>query len=243
MAGRLRVDSLQIHLWAFPIDPTDFAGMEVRPLLSPDEMNHANRFRFPSLANTFVVCRGLVRLLLGRYLERDPHSIHCEHQIKGKPIVRNLRHLNFNASHTDGMMMCAITESCEIGVDIERFRDISDMQELATRFFSYEEARELLLLPQNQRRSAFYRCWTGKEAYIKAVGVGLSASLHSFCVTLRPTDAPRFIHIQGSQELVQYWQLSEVKWEGPYIAALAYPGPRRTIQMHGNIDPLSFLNS
>lgn len=241
MNAQFVIDDSSVHLWAFTIEPTELAAMEFRPFLSVDEQLRANHFRFAHLHNAYIICRGLVRLLLGRYLDTDPGTIEFDYQPKGKPVIANLRLLDFNLSHTAGMMLCGVTKACEIGVDIERLRPLCDIQELARRFFSVEEADELLSLPCEQLTSAFYRCWTRKEAYLKAVGEGLSAPLHSFRVTLRPMEEVRFIHIGGDTELAQSWRLSEVELGESYIATLAYSGPERAVRLTRNVTPLDFL--
>jgi phosphopantetheine--protein transferase-like protein len=78
---------------------------------------------------------------------------------------------------------------CEVGVDVEQIRPLPDVHEIASRFFCPEEAAELISLPPDQRGQAFFLCWTRKEAYIKAIGDGLSAPLHGFRVTLRRSQA------------------------------------------------------
>ena len=241
MNAPFAINDLEIHLWAFTIGPVDSVAMQFRPLLSLEEEERASRFKFAHLSNAYAICHGLVRLLLSRYLGTDPKCIHFHYQLKGKPVLANCNGLTFNLSHTDGLMICGVTRACEIGVDVEKLRPLPDMLEVANSFFCPEETDELLSLPRDQRTLAFYCCWTRKEAYIKALGEGLSAPLHSFRVTLDPTEVARFVHIQGNQDIGQSWILSAVKLGEPYIAAIAYPGPERIIRVTRNVDPLDFL--
>lgn len=243
MAVTIAIDDTEVHFWAFTIDPSDIVAMRFHPLLSADEKSRASRLRFAHLSNAFTICRGLLRLLLSRYLDADPASLQFYYQSKGKPFLRNQSDLDFNLSHTDGMMVCGVAKRCEIGVDVEALRPLKDMQELAEKFFCPEEACELISLPENQRTSSFYRCWTRKEAYIKAIGEGLSAPLHSFRVTLSRSDTPKFLHMKGDHNLAQSWNLLEVQLGDPYIAAVAYPGLARTVRVHSTVDPLAFLKS
>lgn len=241
MAVGIAIGDTEVHFWAFTIDPSDIVAMPFRSLLSADEESRASRFRFGHLSNTFTICHGLLRLLLGGYLDADPTSIQFHYQSKGKPVLRSHNGLNFNLSHTNGIMVCGVARHCEMGVDVEVLRPMNDMQELAGKFFCPEEARELLSLPQNQQLSSFYRCWTRKEAYIKAIGEGLSAPLSSFRVTLSPSDTAKLLHIRGDNNLAQSWNLLEIRLGDPYIAAMAYPGPERTTRVHRTMDPLDFL--
>ncbi len=241
LAPVIGIGGSEMHLWAFRIDPSHTIAMAFRQLLSADEEGRTNGFRFAQLKNTFTICRGLLRLLLSRYLDVDPAAIEFDYRPKGKPVLRSYRGLDFNLSHTDGMMVCGVARSCELGVDIELLRPLSNMQELANNFFCIEEARELLSLPENQQVESFYRCWTQKEAYVKAIGEGLSAPLRSFRVSLNPADTAKFLHINGDGKLAQSWNLVELRLSDPYIAAAAYRGPERMILVRRQNDPLAFL--
>jgi len=242
MGTAFAINALEVHLWAVKIEPDDTVAAAFRPLLSADEVSRAIRFKFGHLSNAYTICRGAVRFLLGRYLNVEPSSIKLHYKAKGKPVIASPTRLDFNLSHTDGMMVCGLTRACDIGVDVERLRPLSDIQTLANEFFCPEEADELLSLAEDQRISAFYRCWTRKEAYIKAVGEGLSTPLHSFRVTINPTEAARFVHIHRDANLARSWRLSEIELGDPYIAALAYPGPERVIRLCATVNPLDLLN-
>jgi 4'-phosphopantetheinyl transferase len=241
MKVQFEVDDASVHLWAFVIEPTESIALRLRSLLSEEDILRADHFKFVHLRDTYTICRGLVRTLLGRYLGIEPVGIEFHYQTKGKPVVVNHKQLEFNVSHAAGMMLCAITRGREVGVDVERVRLLPDMQELARQFFCAEEANELMSLPEEQQRLAFYRCWTRKEAYLKALGQGLSAPLHSFRVTFTPTAEARLIHIRGDKDVARSWKLSAVELGDPYVAALAYFGPERGVRLTSNIDPRDFL--
>ena len=103
--------------------------------------------------------------------------------------------MRFNISHSGGLAVFAFTLDCEVGVDVEEIRELKDLAEIAARFFCAEETAELMSLPADQRTAAFFRCWTRKEAYIKAIGDGLSAPLDGFAVTLGRDEPARLIHL------------------------------------------------
>src|SRR5208282_2181592 len=115
-----------------------------------------------------------LRVLLGHYLGVAPGGIEFSYGPKGKPRLAAPVDVRFNISHSGGLALFAFTLDCEIGVDVEHIRPLRDMQEIASRFFCAEEATELMSLPAHGREQAFYLCWTRKEAYLKAVGEGLS---------------------------------------------------------------------
>ena len=155
-------------------------------LLAPDETARAARFHFDHLQRRFILSRGALRILLGHYLDIAANRIEFRYGSRGKPSLAAPAGIHFNASHSGDVALFAFTLHCEIGVDVEEMRPISDMREIASRFFCAEESTELMALPADERERAFFLCWTRKEAYLKAVGEGLYAPLNDFCVTLRP---------------------------------------------------------
>lgn len=241
MAAVIAIGDAEVDFWAFSIDPNDAVAMSFQSLLSTDEECRANRLRFQPLRNAFVICHGLLRHLLARYMGVDPASIQFRYQLRGKPVLINQIGLSFNLSHTNGMMVCGVMKRCKIGVDVEALRPLDDLQELAERYFCPEERGELLSLPENERTSSFYRCWTRKEAYIKAIGAGLSTPLQSFCVTLGLSETAKFLHIKGDKNLAQSWNLLDIDLGAPYVAAVAYPGLERIIRVHPTMNPSAFL--
>ena len=127
--------------------------------------------------------------------------------------------------------MIALTTGLEIGVDVEQIRPLPDMQSIADRSFRPEEASEIMSLPQPERDHAFYRCWTRKEAYIKAIGDGLSAPLDDFRVTVQPNTPARFVHIEHDASAAQRWTLHDLQVAAGYAAALAYHDQPRSLSM------------
>src|SRR5262249_7235080 len=146
-------------------------------LLAADESSRAGRFAFDHLRHSFTLARGAMRILLGHCLNAPPESIVFAYGAKGKPSLAAPSRVRFNTSHSGDLALFAATLDCELGVDIEHARAMPDLEEIATRFFSAEEKSDLLALPPDQREAAFFRCWTRKEAYIKAIGDGLAVPL------------------------------------------------------------------
>lgn len=242
MNAQFVFDESSLHLWALTIDPAESIAATLQPLLSTDETRRADSFKSAHLRLSYTICRGVVRLLLGHYLNIEPSLVQFQYQPKGKPIVAHFNHLSFNVSHSAEVMLCGVIANGEIGVDVERIRPLTDMHDLARRLYCPEEADELISLPETQRYKAFYRCWTRKEAYLKAVGEGLSAPLNDFRVTLMPTEAARFIHIGGDMDLAHSWSLSDVDVGDLYVAAIAYPGPERAIRLMRSVDPRELMS-
>ncbi|MDQ6708758.1 MAG: 4'-phosphopantetheinyl transferase superfamily protein [Acidobacteriota bacterium] len=219
-----------VHIWPVrtPIS-TQGPELEFFPFLSPDERERAARFRFEHLQRAFTVTRGALRVLLGHYLDTSPGSLHFEYGPNGKPQLAWPVRVKFNVSHSGELAVFAFALDCELGVDIEHIRPMPDMRGIAAQYFCEEEAAELMTLPADLRERAFFLCWTRKEAYIKALGDGLSAPLNGFRVTLRPDEPARFVHLERDLDAAGKWTLHDLDSCRHYAGALAYGGLPRPI--------------
>jgi 4'-phosphopantetheinyl transferase len=148
---------------------------------SPEELERAARFRLPRDRERFIACRSVLREILSTYLSIDPRRVEFTSNPHGKLAVEGLY---FNLSHSDDLAIIAVSRTREVGVDIERIRSDVAAEAIAARFFSPAEAAALAGLPPEDRHKAFFRLWTRKEAYVKAVGLGLSIPLSSFEITI-----------------------------------------------------------
>ena len=175
-----------IHVWTVPSAAPDDAVAALGRVLNTEETERVARFQFAHLRDSFVIAHGILRFLLGRYLKIDPAKIQFSFNSKGKPAATEGNGLKFNMSHSGGLTVIALAMECEIGVDVEKIRPLSDMLRIAERYFCQEEAAELRSLPSDERENGFFCCWTRKEAYIKAIGAGLSAPLNGFRVAVDP---------------------------------------------------------
>jgi 4'-phosphopantetheinyl transferase len=207
-------------VWRLPLDrsPEEFLS-----LLEEDELARANRFYFEKDRKHFVVARGFLRVLLGRYLQANPKQLQFSYGAWGKPaLAGEFRDslLRFNMSHSHGIALYAVTKSREIGVDVEHVRSDFASDSVARRFFSPFEVGVLCELPEDDRVAAFFRCWTRKEAYIKATGRGLSQPLDGFDVSLGPAALLR--NEDGAPER---WTMIDVEVGPGYAGALVVEGP------------------
>ncbi len=193
--------------------------------LSPDESRRASRFHFERDRRRFVATRGVLRGLLGRYLGVDPSALVFGYGPHGKPALGSpWQGLRFNVSHSGGLALLAFATDHEIGVDIEQERPVPEMDSITERNFSPRESAELRLLEERDRRRAFFRCWTRKEAFIKAVGDGLSHPLDAFAVTLAPGEPARLLHVAGDPEAPRRFRLEGLEPADGFAAALAVLG-------------------
>jgi len=150
--------------------------------------------------------------------------------------------IRFNSSHSGALALVAVTLDCELGVDIEQFRPMPDLQEIAARFFCAGEEAELMSVAPALREPAFFRCWTRKEAYIKAIGDGLSAPLDGFAVTLKAGAPARMIQLGGDATAAAAWTLHDLEIQSGYAAALAYRDRPRAVRLSPPLDPAELLD-
>jgi 4'-phosphopantetheinyl transferase len=209
-------------------------------VLAPAELARAARFRVDHLRRSFVLARGALRALLAGYLRTSASGIEFKYGAKGKPSLA-MASISFNASHSGSLAVFAFACGAEIGVDVERIRPMQEMQGIADHFFCPEEAAELMSLLPEERERAFFLCWTRKEAYIKALGDGLSIALNGFRVTMRPDQPARFIHLRGNTIAAKDWTLHDLQLTSNYAAALAYRDAERPVAIFTVTDPVALL--
>jgi 4'-phosphopantetheinyl transferase len=177
-------------------------------LLSDDERRRAEQFRFSVHRDRFVMARASLRRILARYLQVEPTQLAFKYSEYGKPsLVTPQTDIHFNASRSHERALIACVREREIGVDNERIRRDLDVDDLAQRFFSVEENERLREVPPHLRHLAFLRCWTCKEALVKAVGKGLSLDLDTFDVSVALRNAAAIVSADTEVFTVHGWSL------------------------------------
>ncbi len=189
------VKTPDIEIVAAGLDIDDATQAALLELLSTQERERADRYRNPSVRRSYIAARGRLRQQLAGRLHKSPAEIEIVTAPRGKPAL-GPRHgdcaLRFNISHSGALAVFAFALGREVGVDVEEFRNVPDVEGMAARYFSPREAAELMRLPADRREAAFLACWTRKEAFIKALGEGLHYPLKSFEVSIEP-DLPAAI--------------------------------------------------
>ena len=211
-----RVQIWQVQLNSQPVEV-------LRELLSPDECQRADRFVRPIDRHSFIAARGILRTLLGRYLDRSPESIEFGYAERGKPFLAGDSHsLEFNLSHAGGIALYAFARHRRVGIDVESFREL-DILPLAERFFSNREYRQLCNYPPTAQPAAFFSLWTAKEALLKATGEGL-LGLSGVEIALDADNLMPSLRSMASSTSAWYLQPLEV---GPgYKGTVAIEGER-----------------
>jgi 4'-phosphopantetheinyl transferase len=212
----------EIHVWHAALDRAETILGKLESTLSLEEKARADRFHFVNDRNRFVVARGLLRELLGNYLQQAPASLQFSYGKYGKPSLAGGNASSgfcFNVSHSAGLVVYAIARERNLGIDVEHVRPEFAGEDIAKRYFSARELTDLRTLPTEARVEGFFHCWTRKEAYLKATGMGLQIPLDSFAVSLLPGKPAEFL---GGVE--PRWHLDTYHPAEGYVAAVVYDG-------------------
>lgn len=210
----------EIHVWHAALDCEEKVICRLQATLSLEEKARADRFHFANDRNRFVAARGLLRELLGRYLRRAPADLEFSYGRHGKPVLSGENPssgLCFNVSHSAGLAVYAFARERNLGIDVEHVRPESAGEDIAQHYFSAREVNDLRTLPPEARAEGFFHCWTRKEAYLKATGMGLQIPLDSFSVSLLPEKPAEFL---GGVD--PRWHMAGYHPIEGYVAAVVY---------------------
>lgn len=216
-----------VHVWLADLEPGALVVDDLARVLSPDEQERAARFYFDRDRRRYIVARGVLRRLIGRYLALPPTQIRFDYGKHGKPELAadmGVGNLEFNVSHSQTLALFAFTWGRVLGVDIEFARELDDAEGIARMNFSPREFAIFHQLPDTQKKDAFFNCWTRKEAFIKAIGEGLSHPLHQFDVTFVPGDLAKLIYVAEDAAEANRWRLLALHPHEEYKAALIVYG-------------------
>jgi len=204
---------IEVDLWTVGLRPPTSVLAALEELLSQAELDRANRFRFAKDRQAHVAAHGALRQILATYLNCSPSDIGFGETANGKPAVDGIQ---FNLSHSADLALVAVTRERALGVDVEHVDPHRADRNVAKRFFSPYEIRVLESLPEEQQTEAFLNCWTRKEAYLKALGLGMSVPLDSFDVSLAPGEPAALL--RGADPR---WKLRSFVPVPGYIGAVA----------------------
>lgn len=178
----------RVDIWQFPLH-TELEGAFY--LLSEDERARAKRFHFPRHRRRFTVAHSILRLILARYLNKN-EMLEFDKNTYGKPHLVHYPHLQFNLSHSGDTAMIAIGRQFPLGIDVEHF-SARPYHGIATNLFSTSEIQFLKNTHPSLLPLVFFTIWVQKEAFIKAVGMGLSYPTQQFSVPALPCEKAQVI--------------------------------------------------
>jgi 4'-phosphopantetheinyl transferase len=222
------LDSDSVHVWAIPLHVSDEMLEHLAGTLALVEKKRADAFHFDRDRNRFIVGRGMLRTILGRYLHAQPGVIWFEYGAHGKPLLagRFARSgLQFNLAHCEDLALLAVARGRVVGIDLERVRAMESAHEMAACFCSPRESAEFQSLSPDQKDEAFFRLWTRKEAWLKASGKGIGQSLEEVEVSFRAGETEHFLHLpKEAGTIATGWHLQELIPTPGFIGALTFPG-------------------
>jgi 4'-phosphopantetheinyl transferase len=219
-----------VHVWRAALDIPVSLVQYYQRYLTDDEITRAGKFYFAKDRNHFIVAHGILRILIGRYLDVEPHQLRFCLNAYGKPSLEpslQVPPLSFNISHSRDLALYAFTYARQIGVDVEYIRlddEVDEYEQLAQHYFSPYERNVLLMLPAEEKRQAFFQCWARKEAYIKAKGTGLSLPLDLFDVSLSPNEPAALLQSRENPQEAARWSMRKLAPGSGYAGALAVEG-------------------
>ena len=214
----------EVHIWRAWLGAAGAYCERLQALLSPDEADRAVHYRRQADRRRFVGSRGSLRLLLGSYLGIAPEQLRFAENAYGKPSLAGegaRSGLRFNVSHSGDVALFGVVSGCGVGVDVEvcRSRAPDRVLRIADRFFSPEEAEALRGLAPREQVRAFLVCWCRKEAYVKALGRGLSVPLSAFAVEARPGKPPSLLRVGWDAEETRRWRIFDLAPGEGYVGA------------------------
>jgi len=227
LGAQLTLAEDEVHLWRIDLSALSPAEERWQKILSPDERARAARFHFDRDRRHYTATRALLRTLLASYVASEPAELIFRYSDREKPSLgppHSQPAVEFNVSHSGTAALLAFARGRALGVDIEMIREGFDPVALAQRFFSTHEQSQLAALDPSDKFPGFFRCWTRKEAYIKAVGTGLSLPLDQFDVSVRPKDENALRATRPDASEASLWSLRDVPAGDGYVGALCVRG-------------------
>jgi 4'-phosphopantetheinyl transferase len=221
------INAQEVHVWRIAMVQPEEVRLHYRKYFSPDEIERADRFHFDKDRNRFTIARGALREILGGYLKLPMNQVAFVYGAQGKPSLAGPHKSSgicFNLSHSGDVALLAVTRNRELGVDVEQIRSDFTSDDIAARFFAPEECAKLETLLPHERADAFFNCWTRKEAYIKARGLGLSIPLDSFEVAFAPHEEAALLQVKTGDDNFSRWRFHALHPGAGYKGALAVEG-------------------
>jgi 4'-phosphopantetheinyl transferase len=216
-----------VHVWCVSFAPLLKELDALFSLLSPDEKIRAERFYFEKDRNRFIAGRGLLKTIIGGYMNMAPSRIAFIYGSFGKPALDlGVWHksFEFNLSHSKDLVLYIFCLGHRVGIDVEYIRSMPDLDNFAEQFFSPRETEVLKSLPEDEKYDAFFKLWTCKEAFLKAHGSGLMTPLSHVEISLE-ADGPGLLRaIDGDSKQASRWHLESFYPAMGYRASLAIEG-------------------
>lgn len=222
----MKIHQDEVHVWLLDIASYWPRLANLLTLLTIDEQQRADRFRFQQHRDRFIIARSVLRLLLSQYATVHPGCLRFCYSSTGKPALgtgQTQQDIRFNLSHSHNVAAYALAFGREVGIDVEQVDHHHNCEALAARYFAASEQAELQFLAPDQQVQSFFQLWTCKEAYAKATGQGLSIPLNQFSVTLKAGQA-NLVETPWHPPDAHRWRLHVLSIQQGYKGAIAVEG-------------------
>ena len=223
----LKLEENTVHIWLNYLNIHEARLKHLYPLLSAKEKERSERLKFYKHRKRFIAAHGFMRSVLENYIETPASEIIFSSNDKGKPALDKQTHhtnIHFNLSHSNNIALLAICLNHEIGVDIEYLDRKNDWKGIIKRFYTPAEQADIFKLPENQQQNAFFQMWTRKEAYMKALGLGLHLSPNKFSLTVPPEKPALVKHLSDKYkepEIINFGEIQLPESYGDYCGTFA----------------------
>lgn len=217
----------EVHVWRASLSLDVSRRNRLERLLSPDEMCRAEKFCTQETMDRFIAARGTLRCILAYYLGKDPSALRFRYCPHGKPALSCQSApdaLCFNLSHSEDLALYAITRNQQVGIDVERVVPFANQDDFARRFFSVQEVAKLSGLSREERSRTFFTYWTRKEAYAKAIGLGISMPFDGFDVSMDWLDQPALMPQVSDWSGKSDWYLQDISPSTGFVASMVVGG-------------------
>lgn len=224
---------LEIHVWRINLHRDDAEAARLEDCLVQPERERAARFHFPQDRRRFVIRRAVLRHLLGGYTECRPEAVCLAHTMHGKPQLEQQEKpdgIEFSCSHSAELALVALTRGRKIGVDLEFHRPLPEAGEISDAFFSPLEIEALAKAPETAKQKVFFDAWARKEAFVKALGLGLAFPLNGFSVSLAPDQPAALLGMENDPHATERWSLRSIAAGPGSSAALAFEGKEAMVK-------------
>jgi len=215
----------EVHVWfANPDDAISQARLEhYRDILSPQESSRYRRFLFEDDGHRYLIAHALLRKTLSKYADLAPADWTFVPGIHGRPEITNpgVPAIRFNLTHTNGLVGCVVTLENDCGIDAEELISRHNLEGIANRMFSAEESLELHKLKGAPQLDYFFTRWTLREAYVKALGIGISFPMRKLCFRVYGDDSIRAAFRPELDDNAGHWQFRLLRPTPAHIAAIA----------------------
>lgn len=229
MIKSMTLDGGEIHLWHASIKGHQRVLERYQMLLSPSERTRVEKLRFDQSRQIYITCRGIVREILSSYVGKPPQDLEIRKKNMGKPYLPHSR-IQFNLSHSEEHMLCAVTYGNPIGVDYQAVYEISNMDTLVRDFFSSQEKRLYDQFKKDNPSDFFFKTWVRKEALMKATGLGFHLPSKHFSIDNTNGDEPHLRFHRSNPISIKEWSIRDVPVQPGHKAALAVQGQIKNVK-------------